>query len=510
MIRGLIISYIAIFVLIQSPKIFDYYRVSDDLRQQIYPLYKHQDKDLFKDDLLTRYFISHTPPAYYYAHYPIVWLIDPVIWSKIAQLALLAVVLVFLYRIGKHLQDPLFGWVLVVLFVHSPALSGLTDGGLPRAYAVPAVTVFLWATITNRPLTAVAATAISAILYPPILLVLGPALAIWLACARPLPSRRLILSALCASAVITLSIYPMLDRGPEIGPIITYTQANSMPEWHQGNRFPFLPIPKLIDRAPAQFASAFTPGPLAWIFAALGLYAVVQLFRAKSPLALPITAILAVSLIMYEISSWLAFRLHIPDRTLMYSLPVAGLILISLSFASIRAFRGLIILITFALWGTGFNTDLNLWANQSHAAKLYDFIATLPKDALIAGPPMETDNLPLFSQRKVYVSNEANQPLYTTFYRQISERLKTFYAAYYASDRATVQNFAKKTGVHYMLVKTEDFTHRFDRDTYYYEPYNTFIKSLMAGKTPDDFFFAHPPKSSILYDDGYYQLIQLP
>lgn len=505
----LVSTYIFLFFLIQSPKILDYYRVSDDLRQQIYPLYKHRDQDLFKDDLLTRYFISHTPPAYYYAHYPITQLIDPVIWSKIAQLALLAVVLIFLYRIGKHLQDPFFGWLLVFLFIHSPALSGLTDGGLPRGYAVPALTIFLWATLTTRPLTALAATTISAILYPPILLVLGPVLAIWIFWVRPLPWRQLMPLCLCASVAILTGLYPMLNRGPEIGPIITYTQANTMPEWHQGNRFPFLPIPKLIDKAPTKFASAFTPGPLAWIFVALGLYALFQLFRTKSPLALPITAILAISLITYEISSWLAFRLHIPDRTVMYSLPLVGLILVPLSFASFRAFRWLILIPAFLFWGHGFNTDLNLWANQRHAAKLYEFISTLPKNTLIAGPPMEADNLPLFSQRKVYISNEANQPLYTSFYQKISERLKTFYTAYYATDQATVQNFAKQTGVHYMLIKTEDFTHRFHRDTYYYEPYNTFIKSLIANKNPDDFFFAHPPKSSVLYDNNYYQVIKL-
>ncbi len=55
------------------------------------------------------------------------------------------------------------------------------------------------------------------------------------------------------------------------------------------------------------------------------------------------------------------------------------------------------------------------------------------KTLLLAGPPTEMDNIPLFSRRTVYVSDEAVQPLYDRYYRQISERVRHFYDAYYAA-----------------------------------------------------------------------------
>ncbi len=152
-----VVGYILVFTFVQSPKIFDYYRVSDDVRQQLYPLYLAQDHDLFRNDLITRYFLSHTPPFYYYAHYPLAWLIDPVVLSKLSQFGLLILVLVFLFKIGKRLHGPVLGWALVFVFIHSPDLAGLTDGGLPRGWAVPGTIVFIWAVLEERTKAALAA-----------------------------------------------------------------------------------------------------------------------------------------------------------------------------------------------------------------------------------------------------------------------------------------------------------------------------------------------------------------
>ena len=44
-------AYLLCYLIAQAPKIFDYYRVADDLRQQVYPLYLARDSALFKDDL---------------------------------------------------------------------------------------------------------------------------------------------------------------------------------------------------------------------------------------------------------------------------------------------------------------------------------------------------------------------------------------------------------------------------------------------------------------------------
>jgi hypothetical protein len=532
-----VVIYILCFLIYQSPKIFDYYRVTDDARQQIYPLYVARDSQLFKNDLLTRYFRSHTPPFYYYAHYPLARLIDPVILSKISQFALLGLVLVFLYRIGRLLHGGFLGWTLVFLTIHSPILAGLTDGGLPRGWAVPGLVVFSWAVLARRPRIALGATVVSGLFYPPILLVLGPSYAVW-----TLARRSWSWWDLFGFGLLVVGLWPLVFRGGEIGHIITVAQAEKMPEWQLGSRFPFLPMPSLLSLLPRNFVVSYLSpalfGPWAWLLVALGLsafflanrsqtksgewVAYYEMVRASSkPGAWSVAAALglplAFSLVMFEISALLAFRLHIPDRNLKYTIPVLGVILITLAIFRmvdrVSRWQGsaalLVIAAVFLSSGSGFSGNLNLWANQRFAWKLYAFVERLPKDALLAGPPAEMDNIPLFSRRKVYASDEANQPLYDRYYREIRGRLLRTFDAYYARDLRVVRDFRNKTGVDYMLVRKEDFTYRFDRARYYSEPYNAHILALIKGHSAGEFVFADPPKHAIVYDDKFFRVVDL-
>ncbi|MFB3905553.1 MAG: hypothetical protein ACE15E_19070 [Acidobacteriota bacterium] len=539
-----VVLYILCFLIYQSPKIFDYYRVSDDARQQIYPLYTARDSQLFRDDLLTRYFRSHTPAFYYYAHYPLAWLIDPILLSKLSQFALLGLVLVSLYRIGGLLHGPLLGWTLVFLTIHSPTLAGLTDGGLPRGWAVPGLVVFSWAVLARRPGAALAATVVSGLFYPPILLVLGPSYAVWTLARRSWSGWDAL-----GLVLLVAGLWPMVFRGDEIGQIVTVAQAEKMPEWQLGSRFPFLPMPSLLSLFPRNFVVSYLPpalfGPWAWGLVLLGLSAFFLPWTPKagsagewvayhkmvqdawkpgpSTVAVALGLPLAFSLIMFEVSAFLAFRLHIPDRNVKYTIPVLGAILMTL--AIFRLVSLLMARVRFPAWpiwpavlviagtvataGSGFTGNLNLWADQRFAWKLYAFVGQLPKDTLLAGPPGEMDNIPIFSRRKVYVSDEANQPLYDRYYREIRRRLLRTFDAYYARDPKVIEDFRNETGVDYMLVRKEDFTHRFNRSRYYSEPYNARILELKKGHSAGEFLFADPPKPAVVYDDGYFQLVDL-
>ncbi|MBI4445355.1 MAG: hypothetical protein HY645_05535 [Acidobacteria bacterium] len=500
-----VIGYVLLFFLVQSPKLLDYYRVSDDARQQIYPLYLHIDPTLFQDDLLTRYFRSHTPPVYYYLHYPVVQVVDPIVWSKVAQIALLLVVLVFLFLIGRKLHGAALGWVLVFLFVHARPLSGLTDGGLPRAYAIPALVIFIWACLTDRSKTALGATTLAALFYPPVLLVLGPSFVLW-----AFLNRRFTVWAIPAALLVLGGIYPMVARGDEIGRIITHAAAAQMPEWHAENRFPYLPPPSILELLPTKLSSALvTKGTVtSWIWMAL---TVALLWRRREEIRKlqPILILLLASVAMYWIATFLAFRLHIPDRTLIYSLPLVGLLAGAFAFTRLPLFPPILILMTLILEGSGLDASLNLWADQRYASRFYQFVSEIPRDAVLAGPPLEMDSIPLFSRRIVFVSDEAAQPLYDAYYREMRRRLQEFYTAYYATDAKAVMDFARRNRVGFMVIKKEDFTFQFNRQKYYHEPYNKHIKQLLRGREAQELFFAHPPECSVIYDDGYLQLVQL-
>lgn len=325
----------------------------------------------------------------------------------------------------------------------------------------------------------------------------------------------------------------MVFREPEIGRIVTMAQAQAMPEWQLGSRFPFLPMPSLLSLFSRNFVVSYLPpalyGPWAWLLVALGLSALwcgpknTSALPGRARFAAALGLPLGFSVLMFEVSRLLAFRLHIPDRNLKYTIPYLGLILMAVAMVGLVSWvlaktrlpgwcgwaAALVITGSVLLGGSGFTGNLNLWADQRFAWKLYEFVERLPKDALLAGPPGEMDNIPLFSRRKVYISDEANQPLYDRYYVEVRRRLMLVFKAYYATDKQVVDEFSHETGVDYMLVRKEDFTHRFRRARYYSEPYNNYILSLKGDRPAGDFIFANPPRQAVIHDDGYFQVVEL-
>jgi hypothetical protein len=152
---------------------------------------------------------------------------------------------------------------------------------------------------------------------------------------------------------------------------------------------------------------------------------------------------------------------------------------------------------------------MNLWADEGWQRYLFAFVETLPKDAILAGPPMSMDSIPLFSRRKVYLSDEAVQPLYDRYYSIISERVRRNFQAYYATDVETLEKFRRETGVGYMLVRRPDFTHEFSRKRYYWPPYNDYVISLKGDKPASSFVLAHPPRQAVIYEDKTFQVVDL-
>lgn len=50
---------------------------------------------------------------------------------------------------------------------------------------------------------------------------------------------------------------------------------------------------------------------------------------------------------------------------------------------------------------------------------------------------------------------------------------------------------------------------RFHRECYYHEPYNGYIKSLLANPPASSFVLSAPPADRSIYDDGCFRLLQL-
>jgi hypothetical protein len=136
---------------------------------------------------------------------------------------------------------------------------------------------------------------------------------------------------------------------------------------------------------------------------------------------------------------------------------------------------------------------------------LYRYLQTLPKDALIAGHPLEMDNIPLFARRKVLANQELSLPYYRGYYAEVRRRLSASLAAYYANDAQEIQHFVQQYGVDFILVNRRHFTPEFLSGTIYYEPFNSFVKQRLS--THQRFALLEAAVGQHVYADGSYILV---
>jgi hypothetical protein len=65
----------------------------------------------------------------------------------------------------------------------------------------------------------------------------------------------------------------------------------------------------------------------------------------------------------------------------------------------------------------------------------------------------------------------------------MKKRTQSFFDAYYTSDVKTVQNFCEQFGVFYIVVEKRHFTSDYlSKKRMYYEPFNTYIKTITKDK----------------------------
>jgi len=133
------------------------------------------------------------------------------------------------------------------------------------------------------------------------------------------------------------------------------------------------------------------------------------------------------------------------------------------------------------------------------------FLETLPKSALVAGHPMDMNDVPLLAKRKVLANQELSLPYHTGYYSKVKERLLDLFRAYYASSWEEVEAFVTKYGITALVVNKEHFANNPSDTRVYFEPFDSFVKELMGdGK---NFVLCSPPRERICFENGRYLVL---
>lgn len=520
----------AMFVtfVMERPALFDPYVINDDARQHIYWMARFQDPELFKGDPLADFFSSPK-----FATYGMVGLyslmsffVEPLVFSKILPLFLIPLCAVFLFALGRRLKDPLSGLILVAIFLTVIWDRDRFSGGLARSFAYPILILFLYSLVRRRYLAASALMVAGALFYPPIAPVCAGT---WAFSFLDLPRlrvnfRRNGLAPFLIGSVLTLAVLIsayIVFKDEAAGRLVTPTEAAHMPEFYRNGRVEFFHESPIVQYLQGEDAGLGLHGPvnvLLFTSVLIGLLLRSEAFKTPKE----VWHLMLSSLCLFLLAHFLLFRLHLPSRFSEVPISLSLMVFTSIHLRpAIQKVTGLIpshrlrsrpvavaevavvaLVLSFFILGMSMSQAKLV---RFPDGPLTSFLATLPKDTLIAGHPEDMDWIPIFSKRKVLVNREGSLPYHVEYYGEIQKRTYDTLDAYYADSLADIARFCRKHGVDYLVVNRSRFSSGSLRtQPMYDEPYNAKIKAKIAGR--ERFAALEIPPEKIVWQDSKFMV----
>jgi hypothetical protein len=508
--------------------------INDDVTQHVapyLPAFRALDPG---NDYINHYLRACHPIGYRLLYTAAAAVMDPRPFSKILTFALYAAFLAFLAAAAGRST----GWT-GALFVVAGGLSAdvfldRMQGGLVRAFAFPLFAAFLYGVLRGRVRWIIGAGLAGAAFYPTIAVTAGLALAVLLLLlparlrgdAEPWPLQRRILTLGVVASLMAALMTPTVISLRPFGPLLDKHAEARYPEAGPGGRggdhpsadFDENPARALTTYTAKAFASGRTwlkhdPARLAQSHKASALLALallaVAVARRDGP-ALRLAAALATILGTYGLAVAVSPHLYLPERYVLFSLPVIGLAAIPLGIQSLfqqrTALKSATLLactmLLLAVEGGPVEPRLG-FCNWPRALKpALDGVATLPPDAVVAAWPNTCDLVPYATGRRVLVSYETHLAFHERYVLKMRERMNALIAAFSATEPGPI--FALRDhGATHLLVHASQL----EADPpYYFHPFDEGIRKARGGTPPEQLALRRLLPAAVWNADGFYIL----
>jgi hypothetical protein len=464
--------------------------VIDDTREYLVFLHRFRDPDLYRGDLIADYFQSVTPVGFQAIYWILGRVVDPLHATKLLPPVLGLVTAAFSFLLARRLHPSLHAAFLASVLVSWYIWQG---GDLvsatPRAFLPPVLSMLLWALAGGRLALAVGLVFLAALVYPVGGLLGVALLGVRLATFRGgRPGLTLDRAAWLAFSVAAVAVVGLLLLGrlpaAQFGPLVSGEQARAMPAFGPDGRHPYfvgeahefwltgmhsgLPL-RLIDPARPRIPVMLKLLALAALLPLLALlHRGLPDVRGPSARAAILAQLLVASLGMFVLAHVLFFHLFFPGRYVKFSLPLilalaAGLalgILLEALAARAAPSRRRVVAALLAL-GLGllafvYPSNRPEFLRDPHPA-ITAYLAAQPKDALVAGVPLQVDFIPALARRPILVGYEYTLPFHRGYHEEMERRIWDVVAAYYAHSPDELVGFADRHGVDYFLVSRAAF-----------------------------------------------------
>lgn len=519
------------FFRLQTFGLFDPHYLEWDARAHTLSAWRYHGTGLFPHDLLVDFAAVYYPPGVKLVYWIGTLFADPHWISKLVPFPLGAIVVWQTYALGRTLGGRVIGAAAVVLLFHCLFVWGRIVGLDARAFGFPLMISFLRYAVDKRERAVLAILLAETFFYPSTFLICAPAYGATLLWPWRPDRRWLRFFAVVAAGLIVLAL-TALRVDPRIGHPILMSELATLQQRAIVGTWPLPPAIDVMRQAVRTSlhddygAIRWVPAKLPWredgtilsvVAAALALV-LLRRWRslAKVPIVLPATFV--GSLVAFAVAQWFPYRLYIPERMLQYAWPpvlIFGFLLLAylaLSTLTTRWAGVLAALLVCGLelvfYGDGFARDVNVhdWKRRDDAT--VRFIATLPKDVMVAASFDTSSSIQTFARRQVLFSSIINTPIHYPIALELERRIREYYAAYYARDAAPVRAMMAADHVDYLVVDARDFGPAAMKRAEYLM-WTPLARSLVAAGPTDRMIFAHPPASAIVFHDGPVSVVDL-
>ncbi len=510
----------AVVLSVQQKALTSKYFFHDDCNQYTFSYYKLNDPQLFQDDILSEFALRYNTKGVIFVYALFGKIIDPLLLSKILPFILTFLAAFYAFLIGEKTDSIEVGFLAAVLFIMHSWTVSCFSGGHARAFAFPLLLSFIFYLIKKKHLMLSMILILQIFIYPPVAVV--SMLTIFLLFFLPLlwtkNYHRDVREIKFLGILLLLALFLLcgLYLFPDdfLGPLFSFEEIINMPEFFSRGRDPhFIDSFAILHRySIAENVIGFSPyAPPTLILFFVSFIGLFLVLIKKIKVSRVICAAGFSGMILYFISWFVFFRLFSPGRYLKFA---AFIYLIFLSaatlnyiFAKLSSRTTRLLLLTILVIGVYWPfLDGNV---QYYGRKgLYDFLATLSRDSLIAGHPKEMDEIPLLCKRKVLVQRELSLPYYRKYYSEISCRTRDFFRLYYSSDKNEAKAICDFYGIDYIVIDKEHFSNAYlEGGFFYHEPFNNFVKKIIFSNRDLGFLFKDIPAGKGLYEDEKFIVI---
>ncbi|MFN2240193.1 MAG: hypothetical protein ABR524_12465 [Thermoanaerobaculia bacterium] len=516
--------------------------INDDVRQQIWPLYRLVDGSLFENDAIATYYLDCMPSGFKLIYAAMSPIIDPISLSRVLPYLLLLLVAIGAVGAAYRAGGAAAGVVSAAFVLGSAVYLDRMTGGLPRSFGYPGIAMLMFFLARGRPLGFASVAVASVAVYPSVAVIGGLVFALWMLgpirfLERPAWSlvRRI---ALVGSTALLMALIhaPTASSCSAHGPPLSASDVATFPELGPGGRY--LEEDRPPFGSPAKWAAAGaraslqidaewvdppdafsgTLGALLLILVGAGLGGSLIAARSEGAVCrlwlLPVAAILA-----YIVSELMYPLLYIPTRYLLLVLPpftpiamFIGLDWILGRFERLRQNRDrtrltlAALLIVAGLLSPAAPVSTAGWRVRipDSDLALHAFIAGLPRQSVIAGwpgPAEPIESVPYLTLRPVLISWETHQVFHRAYALEMRRRMEALIDVFTEGDSASIGRLHEDFGVTHLVVRKNSGR---PRRLTYFRPYDGMLGRVKA--VSDSRLRGDLEQRPMVYEDSWWRI----